>query len=141
MTKTNFERLLEGVGSFFEKKLAEAEAAKRTQKKKRQPKLAPNQSVIEISFVVQFDYSSRRAIEAEMKHFYENAPIPFVEVYDTEIFTTHIKGRFIALPSFKVLVAAEPKVAKLEMVERCHKIVESEEGMIGFSVKIDKSFL
>ena len=75
-----------------------------------------------------------------MKDFYENIPLPFVEIYETEIFKTHVDGKFYVHTSFAILVDAPPSVARKEMEYRCHKIIETEEGIVAFSATVDRSY-
>ena len=135
MPKTNFERLVEGVFNTIKTKIATASVPK------EQLKLTADQAVIEISVLVDYHDATKKSIEDDIKEFYEKAPIPFVEIFDTDIFTTHTRGKYIALASFKVLVAATPRVAREEMALRCHKIVETERTVLAFMVKVDKNYV
>ena len=137
MGRTNFERFVQKVGQFI-KDTAEEAASK--QSKVKQPKLPPTQSVIEITIISRFNESTQKAINEEMENFYKNAPIPFVEIYETEIFKTSTLGLFYVYTSFSVLVDAPPRIARQEMEDRCHKIVETEEGILAFRAVVNRDY-
>lgn len=132
MGKTNFERFIEGLGK----------AVKTGQKLRREGRkaLAAEQTVIEVTFISKFENATQKSIHEEINEFYHEAPLPFVEIYETEIFKTHVKGCYIVHNSFSILVAAGPKIARQEIEDRCHKIVETEHGIEGFRVSVDRSY-
>lgn len=136
MAKTNFERFVQKVGQFLKES---AEVSGKRQKVER-PRLPTNQSVIEITIISRFDNSTQKAIHEEMEHFYKNAPLPFVEIYETEVFKTHTKGLFYVYTSFSVLVDAPARIARQEMEDRCHKIVETEEGIMAFKATVNRDY-
>jgi hypothetical protein len=132
MGKTNFERFIESLGKAFNM----GEKLRRDALKR----LEPQQSVIEVTFISTFEKATQKSIHEEIADFYENAPLPFVEIYETEIFKTHVVGRYIVHTSFAILVAAPAKIAKHEIEERCHKVVETEHGIEAYKVTVDRSY-
>lgn len=134
MGKTNFEKVIEGIGNFFK-------TVEKNQREQFKEQLAAtDQSVVEVCLITKCYDQTKKDIKAEVEEFFKKAPLPFVDIYDIEFFESSTLKQYFVLVTFSVLVAAAPKEAKEEMEFRCHKVVESQNDVIAFRVKVDKSF-
>lgn len=93
-------------------------------------------TVIRISLLGLFRDMDKQEIQKEIEAFYALPEYPFVSVFDTEYFKTHVHKEWYALVEFDILVAAERRLARKVIHDRCHKIVESEPGVVAFNVKL-----
>ena len=93
-------------------------------------------TVLRVSLLGRFQDMLKRDIQEEVAEFYACEEFPFVAVYDTEYFKTHVEKEWYALVEFDILVAADRKLSRKVIYDRCHKIVESEPGVVAFKVKL-----
>lgn len=130
MAKTNFEKIVEG----FSKVVKEVKKGY-VEYEKHKPQLSGvTETSVPISFLVEYNGYTKKAITAEIEDFFAFKGIPFTEEYETEFYNTHVKGRYYVLVSCAILVAASNREARSELRDRCHKIVETEEGILGFKI-------
>lgn len=131
MAKTNFEKLVDGlkkVGKEIKKGFEEYE-------KNVKPLIEHEpETSVPISFLVEYNGYTKKEITAEIDEFFAFKTIPFTEQFEIEYYNSHVKGRYYVNVSCSILVAARNKEARKEMRERCHKIVEKEEGILGFRI-------
>lgn len=128
MGRTNFEKLISKLKKFG------LEAAKHYGEE-QVAQLEYEETSVEISFLTVYNGDSKKEIEEEVNEFFREKSIPFTDYYDIEYYQSHVKGQYYVIISCAILVAANKKDAKKEMRTRCHKIVESQDGILGFKVE------
>ena len=92
-------------------------------------------TVIKMAFLTIQENTTIKEIDEKLKDFYTSESLPFFEIYDREIFASHVQGSYHVCMYFDVLVKMEKKAALAEMRSRATELVQKSTEVLGFWVK------
>lgn len=120
---------------------ANARAAEELPKQKALPRKKPTRdaegTIVKLAFLIHWQNITIKEIDEKLKEFYTSNALPFFEIYEREIFSSHSKDDYHVCMFFDVLVnEADRKAALIEMKARALELVQKSSEVIGFWARL-----